>query len=655
MCGICGLAGFANSGLYGADEPAIIERMMKTLVHRGPDDGGSEYIPAHDLGLGHRRLSIIDLSERGRQPMSNEDGTLRISFNGEIYNHRELKETLDPVRHQFRSVTDTETILHLYEERGTAAFAALNGMFALALYDAPRQRLFLVRDQFGIKPLYYYSAGGRLLFGSEIKCLLATGHYTPEVDWQSVHDFFSYLYVPSPQTMFRGISQVPAAHILEYDLRQRCIHSISRYGAISRYKSIGTTKNPRDFDEESEIRRLMTASVKRQMISDVPLGAFLSGGVDSNIIVGLMAEQSSRPVKTFTVRFDEPGMEYYDERREARRIAERFGTEHHELPIDLSHPEEMLDLLEYFDQPFGNTTFYLTSLLSRYTREHVKVALSGAGGDELFGGYPRYRAVQAMRWLRLIPGWAGRAALNLLSPLRDRFADRRLHRVRALLAGLDPDPATQYLKWVYYLDETRKAELLRPRADAPLPSARILADRLRDISANWPTELDDGNRFSFLDVETFLPDNLLEYSDRMSMAWSLELRVPFLDPELVELAFRIPFNRKMDRHGSKLCLRRAFADLIPEENRGIPKKGFNLPLGAWMRSRFDRYFDDLLPRDYVEREGIFNFDAISRLRDEHRRGRRDNSYELFAILSFDTWYRKYITRTLPMKLFPGII
>jgi asparagine synthase (glutamine-hydrolysing) len=199
----------------------------------------------------------------------------------------------------------------------------------------------------------------------------------------------------------------------------------------------------------------------------------------------------------------------------------------------------------------------------------VKVALSGAGGDELFGGYPRYRAVQAMRWLRLIPGWAGRAALNLLSPLRDRFADRRLHRVRALLAGLDPDPATQYLKWVYYLDETRKAELLRPRADAPLPSARILADRLRDISANWPTELDDGNRFSFLDVETFLPDNLLEYSDRMSMAWSLELRVPFLDPELVELAFRIPFNRKMDRHGSKLCLRRAFADEHGEHGRAF--------------------------------------------------------------------------------------
>lgn len=623
--------------------------MMDLLVHRGPDDSGRVDLPGAGLALGHRRLSVIDLSERGRQPMGNEDGSVLISFNGEIYNHSELRAGLTPGRHHFQSESDTETIIHLYEERGEEAFARLNGMFALALYDARRERLYLVRDHFGVKPLYYSAEGGRLIFGSEIKCILASGEYKAEIDWQAVHDFFSFLYVPSPRTIFRGIEQLPPAHLLEYDLRGRRIVGLRRYWTAARVdeKSSATS--------EAEIRQAMTASVRRQMMSDVPVGAFLSGGVDSNIIVGLMAAASACPVRTFTVRFDEPGLDYYDERREARRIAERFGTEHYELPIDLSHPEEMLDLVEYFDQPFGNTTFYLTWLLSRHTRDHVTVALSGAGGDELFGGYPRYRAVQAMRWLRRLPSGVGaavgEAGLALLRPLRDRFGDRRLHRVRALLAGLDPDPATQYLKWVYYLDEDRKAALLRPRSDPRLDSARILAERLRHYPESW----EDGDRFSYLDVETFLPDNLLTYSDRMSMAWSLELRVPFLDPVVAELAFRIGFNRKMNIHGNKQALRRAFADLIPAENRRLPKKGFNLPLGSWMRTRFDRYFDQLLPRDYVVREGIFDHATIGRLRAEHQRGERDNSYELFAILIFDTWYRKYITRTLPMRRFPDFL
>ena len=643
MCGICGLAG------VGSGDHERIRRMMDLLVHRGPDDAGQVDLPARGLTLGHRRLSIIDLSERGRQPMSNEDGSVLVSFNGEIYNHSELRAGLTPGRHRFQSESDTETIVHLYEELGAEAFARLNGMFALALYDAQRGRLFLVRDHFGIKPLYYFAGPGRLVFGSEIKCILASGQYDAEIDWQSVSDFFSFLYVPSPRTIFRGIEQLPAAHLLEYDLVEKRVIGQRCYWSAASSNDGYPEKNGEVTAEA--IRQAMTESVRRQMISDVPLGAFLSGGVDSNIIVGLMAAESTRPVRTFTIRFDQPGLDYYDERVEARRIAERFGTEHYELPIDLSHPEEMLDLVEYFDQPFGNTTFYLTWLLSRYTRDHVTVALSGAGGDELFGGYPRYRAVQAMRWLRWLPPGTRELGLTLLRPLRDRFGDRRLHRIRALLGGLDPDRATQYLKWVYYLDEGQKASLLRPRGEPILDSSRILAERL----ALYPDSWDDGTRFSYLDVETFLPDNLLAYSDRMSMASSLELRVPFLDPALTELAFRVRFNRKMNRHGNKQILRQAFTDLIPAENRRLPKKGFNLPLGSWMRNRFDHYFDELLPPDYVRREGIFDHTTIARMREEHRRGRRDNSYELFAILIFDTWYRKYITRTLPMRRFPDFL
>jgi asparagine synthase (glutamine-hydrolysing) len=304
----------------------------------------------------------------------------------------------------------------------------------------------------------------------------------------------------------------------------------------------------------------------------------------------------------------------------------------------------MLDLVEYFDQPFGNATLFNNHLLAHYTRQHVTVALSGAGGDELFGGYPRYRAVQAARYLHFVPKPLARTALAALSRLQDNFADRRLHRIRALLDGLDSDPARQYLKWVYYLDEERKARLFARRGNRLLASHRVLESHLSRIPRGW----DEGNRYSYLDVETFLADNLLEYSDKMSMASALELRVPYLDYRVVELAFQIPFSLKLKGGVSKAIQRRAFADLIPAENLRVPKKGFNVPLGVWMRTKLDRYFDERMPREYVEREGIFNHDYLLRLREEHRRGRRDNAYELFAVLIFDTWYRKYITRTLPM-------
>jgi asparagine synthase (glutamine-hydrolysing) len=636
MCGIC--------GIVGARDAQAVERMALALAHRGPDDGGVRHFGEAGLGLGHRRLSIIDLSPRGRQPMANEDGSVWVSFNGEIYNYLELKRTLDPARHQFNSETDTEVILHLYEERGAAAFRELNGMFALALYDAARSRLFLARDHLGVKPLYYAEAGGAFVFASEIKAILAAEVYTPEVNWQAAHDFFSYLFVPAPETIFRGIHQLPPAHFLEYDLGARRVVRVERYWDVAAW---GRDAHRGKSDERSvadELRATMADAVHKQMVSDVPLGAFLSGGVDSNVIVGLMAGRATRPVKTFTVTFDGAEMSYYDERAEARRVAEKFATEHYELPIDLSRPEEMLDLVEYFDQPFGNTTLFITHLLSRYTRRHVTVALSGAGGDELFGGYPRYRAVEAARYLRFVPRFAARGALAALSHLEDSFNDRRLHRVRALLDGLDSDPARQYLKWVYYLDEGRKAKLLTRRDGPALPSHRVLQAHLDRLPRAW----DEGNRYSYLDVETFLADNLLEYSDKMSMASSLELRVPYLDYRVVELAFRIPFALKLRGGVSKAIQRAAFADLIPPENLNVPKKGFNVPLGAWMRAKLDRYFDERMPREYVRREGIFDHDYLSELREEHRRGRRDNAYELFAVLIFDTWYRKYITRTLPM-------
>lgn len=624
--------------MVGSTETHAIDRMTASLTHRGPDDSGIARFPDLSLDLGHRRLSIIDLSARGRQPMFDDTARLSITFNGEIYNYRELRASLSPESHAFRTETDTEVILHLYRELGAAGFARLNGMFALALLDRELERLYLVRDQLGVKPLYYTAQNGRLIFGSEIKAILASNQYHAEIDWQAASDFFSFLYVPSPETIFRGIRQLPPAHFLEYDLKNRCVLRIEEYWRVAQQVSRDEAALTHD------LREVMSDAVKKQMVSDVPLGAFLSGGIDSNVIVGLMAQNSRSAVETFTVVFDEPGMDYYDERHEAKRISERFGTSHSELRIDLSQPEEMFDLVDYFDQPFGNAALYLTYLLSRETRRSVTVALSGAGGDELFGGYPRYRAVQAARWLRLVPKPLAKAGLTVLSHWRDDYSDRKLHRVRALLEGLDRDPARQYLRWVYYFDEEKKAQLLR-RKTTGSPAERILVEHLSRMPQSW----DQGNRFSFLDVKTFLPDNLLEYSDKMSMASSLELRVPFLDPRVVELAFQIPFRMKLRRGESKRILRRAFADLIPQENLGVPKKGFNVPLGVWMRTKFDRYFDERLPQSYVDREGIFSYEYLQQLREQHRRGERDNAYELFAVLMFDAWYRKYITQTLERR------
>lgn len=640
MCGICGITGEGGH--------RVIEKMTAVLQHRGPDDGGVYCAPAvagvAALALGHRRLSILDLSARGHQPMTNEDGTIWITFNGEIYNYRELRNELDQTRHRFESETDTEVILHLYEERGTEAFRLLNGIFAFSLYDAREQQLYLVRDHFGIKPLYYTESNGRLIFGSEIKAILASDYYIPDVNWQGVQDFFSYLFIPSPETIFQNIYQVPAAHWLQYDLSRRQFSKRECYWSVADWGKQYHRNVPTESELREELQVLMNNAIGRQMISDVPLGAFLSGGVDSNIIVGLMSRHSTRAVKTYTVRFEGEGMEYYDECREAQRISEKFATDHHELQVDLSQPEEMLDLVEYFDQPFGNTTFYLTWLLSKYTRQSVTVALSGVGGDELFGGYPRYRAVQAARYLKHVPRFATRAAYAALSQIKDSYTDRRWHRIRALLSGLDSDMAQQYLKWVYYLDEERKTKLFGRKASDLLPAHRILQAHLNRIPQTW----DEGNRFSWLDVETFLADNLLEYSDKMSMACALELRVPYLDPRVVELAFRIPFTMKLRGGDGKAILREAFADLIPPANRKMEKRGFNIPLGAWMRTRLDKFFDERLPRRYVEGEGIFTYDYLTHLRNEHRQGKRDNAYELLAVLMFDTWYQKYITKTLPV-------
>lgn len=642
---MCGIAGVVNWGNH-----ETVARMTDVQRHRGPDDSGVCFFPEERVGLGHRRLSVIDLSPAGRQPMSTDGGQVWIVFNGEIYNFGDLRRDLEHGGCRFRSRTDTEVLLHLYEKEGTECVRRLNGMFAFAILDRRRGKLILARDHLGIKPLYYYHDKGRFAFGSEIKAILSSGIYSADLNWQGLYDYFTYLYVPCPQTIFRGIFQVPPAHVLELDLRRNHLQ-LWRYwqleGAGAKRRDGG-----RDSEEAKEILRgLLADSVQRQMISDVPIGMFLSGGVDSPILTGLMAQISPQPVRTFTVVFEGKGLKFYDERDAARAVARKFGTVHSEITVGITEPLEMLDLVEFFDQPFGNPTFYLMYLISKHTRRETKVALCGAGGDELFAGYPRYRAMALARWLRWMPRPLLHGARWLLDLPGDTYRTMTLRRMRRLLDGLDEDFARQFMKWTYFLDDTQKKLLLNHLAYATgganggcLPSDRIIRRYLQDSPL-----ADFGNRVLHLDLQTFLPDNLLEYTDKMSMAVGLEVRVPYLDYRVVEHSLAIPFHDKLRGGKSKVILKETFADLLPDANRKAPKKGFNVPLAIWMRDRLDRYFDHSMSRAEVERQAIFNWEYIQLLRDQHRAGKRDNSYELFSIIMFDVWYRKYILQVSPSE------
>lgn len=632
MCGICGTAG------PHIDEAALL-RATRTLSHRGPEAEGVARV-GDMICLGHTRLRIIDLSVVADQPIANEDRSVWLIYNGEIYNFRELRADLLAAGHRFRSQSDSEVVVHGYEEWGLDGLLdRLNGIFAFAIADTRggSARLMLARDRVGVKPLVYTTTGGTLAFASEIKALLALDRRPRDVDWQAVYDYFSFLYVPHGRTAFEGIHQLPPAHALTY---------VPATGELTVHRYWTPLASGEDRLSEAEaaagLRGLLEDAVARQLISDVPLGVFLSGGIDSTILTALAARASAGRLKTFTVRFEGPGVAPYDETAYARRVSRMYETDHRELVVDLSHPEHLLDLIRCFDQPFANPTFYLSYLISRATREDVTVALSGAGGDELFGGYPRYRVLPYAGLLGRVPHGVGRGVQDLLRWLPEDYDSQSLRRVKLLARGIGHAFAEQYLRWTYYFSDEEKQSLLRPllRRVAPVaPSVRVIEEHLHDAqrAADLP------GRVQYLDLQTFLADNILEYTDKTSMATSLEVRVPFLDHRLVEFSARLPWDYKIRQGRSKYLLRLAAGDLIPPENLEAPKRGFCPPLAAWMATTLDRYFDDQMGPEYVRRQEIFEWDVIQRLRRDHRGRRRDNSMELLGIIMFDVWYRTYVS------------
>src|SRR5271154_2996933 len=435
---MCGISGIVSRGLDRGGLEPVIERMARSIRHRGPDGTHIEYFgpPAisQNAALGHNRLAIIDVSEAGREPMTNEDGTVWLVFNGEIYNFEKLRPRLESRGHRFHSHTDAEVIIHLYEEAGPACVNQLDGIFAFSILDLRRDLLFLARDPIGVKPLFYAVTPDHFLFGSEIKALLASSVITSTPNWQAISDFFTYLYIPGPQTAFDGVKQLPPAHSLTLQLKNNSI-SLMRYWDISRREDLDTIPYG---ELKSQIQETLATAVKRQLVSDVPIGVFLSGGTDSTIVTGL-AKREKKDIQTYTLALAGDEYRYYDETEKARAVSRHLGTEHRELRLEFPDLLEMLDLVEFFDQPFANPTSYLMHQLSQKAREHITVALCGAGGDELFAGYPRASAVRLARDIVWIPRPLLRLGANALSYLRDSHQTPYLRRTRKFLGGLDAD------------------------------------------------------------------------------------------------------------------------------------------------------------------------------------------------------------------------
>jgi asparagine synthase (glutamine-hydrolysing) len=622
MCGIAGMIGREGEAVTTAQ----VRRMTDTIVHRGPDDEGIHAV--ENVGLGMRRLSIIDLSG-GHQPIYNEDSTVAVVFNGEIYNFADLRNQLQARGHRFRTHSDTEVIVHLYEEMGADCIAKLRGMFAIALYDTKRGSLLLARDRLGKKPLYYAQQGGRLVFGSEIKALLAVASGLADVDPEGVLQFFYYGYIPDPHSAFRDIRKLPPGHLVEY--RAGEIH-VRQYWDVPAY---GIHDPGSDEACLEEMERRLEEAVRIRMISDVPLGALLSGGVDSSIVVGLMARQSSAPVKTFTIGFRKAD---FNETEYARLVAERFGTDHHELIVDPDIAGMLNHLTGIMEEPFGDSSMIPTYYVSRLAREKVTVALSGDGGDELFAGYDRYRVNLERRQFDWIPGWMGNAyRKHVYRRLPSGVYGRRLSW------NISLSSRDRYLDGLAFLPALhRERELF---SAAFLETAEGLAPPFGQFERyydNAPAH-DPLSRLLYLDTKTYLPADILTKVDRLSMAASLEARCPILDHEFVEWVAGLPLKYKF-RDGTRKYIFKKLAERI-----GIPsnclhrrKAGFSMPLVHWMRHELRDSLLGIVVEPRTLQRGYFNPSAIRALLDEHLRGRRNHAGALWLLLVFELWHRNFL-------------
>jgi asparagine synthase (glutamine-hydrolysing) len=622
MCGIAGVV-----GRDGVDRDALV-RMTRVLRHRGPDDEGffvREYDDGVGVGLGFRRLSIIDL-ETGNQPISNESGSLQLVFNGEIYNFAELRERLESVGHLFATLADTEVIVHLYEELGSRCLDRLNGMFAFALWDDARRELVLARDRFGKKPLYYADLGDTLMFGSELKALRGHPRCPDEIDADALSHYLALEYVPTPWSILRSVRKLPAGHLLRW--RDGRV-SVERWWDMS----FGETQERTDEDVIEEFRTQLRAAVRRRLVSDVPLGAFLSGGIDSSSVVAMMVEElPPESVKTFTIGFGERS---FDESEHGRRVASHFGTDHYE---DVFTPRVMLDLLptvvEFLDEPFADASVLPTYLLSRFTRESVTVALGGDGSDELLAGYPTFPAERAARLYRVPHALHHRVVVPLVDKVPVSTANFSFDfKLKRFVRGAGESPDARHATWLGSFTPGDQQRLLQGQPTDIFAAQRAVINAAP--STNWV------ERLIYLYSTTYLQDDILVKVDRASMACSLEVRAPFLDVELVEFLGRVPARLKLRRFDTKHLLKRAMADTLPAGIAGRAKKGFGIPLAEWLKEDLREQLEDELAPSRVDHQGIFDAREVRRLVSEHLDGRRDHRKQLWTLLMFQLWHRRW--------------
>jgi asparagine synthase (glutamine-hydrolysing) len=622
---MCGIAGFVDQGGSSNEErTAILTRMCRAIVHRGPDDEGLQV--DGPVALGMRRLSIIDLSG-GHQPMSGEDGTVSIVFNGEIYNYRELKRDLESRGHVFKTNSDTETIVHGYEEFSAQCVNHLRGMFCFAIWDEKAKTLFLARDRVGKKPLYYtHTRHGSFVFGSELKSILEHPHVEREIDLEALDAYLTLGYVPDPLSIYRDIRKLPPGHTLSYSQGRITLEQYWDFNYAP-----DTSRTEEAWAEE--LRPLLEDAVRARLISDVPLGAFLSGGIDSSTVVALMAKAMGQPVKTFSIGFREDS---YNELKYARMTAEKYGTDHHEFFVTPEICDVADELAWHLDEPFADPSSIPTFVVSKLARQHVTVALSGDGGDELFGGYDRYLVERDRKMFAQLPKVFRQ---KVMSPLSHRLPHGA--RGRNLLHNLALDPIDRYLDSVSVFTSMNRGLLYSEEFKQKLEGLTSVAGRFLEYAANVTTG-EDLDLLLYTDSKTYLPGDILTKVDRMSMAASLETRAPLLDQKLIEFVTRIPASMKIAGNETKHILKRAVKDLIPEEVMVRPKQGFGIPISKWINQELRGRIRDTLSDPLTRRRGYFNYSYIEVLLNEHDRGRRDHSYSLWALFMLELWHRRFL-------------
>ena len=642
MCGIAGAIWWDHTRAVSSE---TLRRMTDSLRHRGPDaDGHFETAQRrnddrHGVALGHRRLSIIDVAGSA-QPLSNEDGQIQLIFNGEIYNFEELRPKLIEAGHVFRTDGDTEVIVHLYEEYGLQFVDHLRGMFALAIWDASRQRLVLARDRIGQKPLHYRLEDGRIAFASELKALLQIPDLPRQLDHASALRYMMLQYVPHPHSILEGFSKLPPASL---GILERQEFRVQRYWTPP-YQTPELGQS-RIADWKEELRATLTRAVQLRLRSDVPLGAFLSGGVDSTIISGLMQSLLDRPVKTFSIGFPVPE---FDERSYARAAAKFLNTDHHDEVVHPDALDTLPQLIWHYDEPFADSSAIPTMYLSRMTRQHVTVALTGDAGDELFCGYDRYRAVRIAGRLDYAPQWFKRGCSHMVQYLptsvRQKSFRRRLKR---LFEVLSQQPEDRYLNWITIFNRERLRALVTEELWEASDGADP-ADCISDAYRLCP-DRDFITRTTATDVLTYLPCDILTKVDIATMSVGLEGRSPFLDHHVVELAARMPIEVKQNRDGGKRVLIETFADLIPREIQTRRKMGFGVPIDHWFRDELKPLLHDILLSDRCLHRGLLRPDSVRALVEQHTSGTMDHAYRLWNLLCLELWQRTFLDNPPPVS------